>query len=183
MKHISFLLLLILTGCKNDTKTEIQTENGIDKSVYDMWNHYIASHPEFQKDELPDAWYFHNNKEDANRLTKLVVNGKKKAGSGLYAWYKEADAELPKIGTKHIITDFDGKARAIIEIKNVDTIPFDKISKAYAALDMGTSIEPLQKWKKAHWEFFANTMENNGETPTKKMLIVCEIFETIWTEQ
>ena len=182
MKHIAFLLLLILTGCKNDTKTDIQTENSIDKSVYDMWHNYTASHPEFSKDELPDSWYFHNNKKDANRLTELVVNGKKKAGSGLYAWYEDASADLPKIGTKHIITNFDGKAKAIIEIKNVDTIPFNQISKDYASLDMGTTIDPLQKWKKAHWDFFASTMEQSDDTPTEEMLIVCERFETIWPE-
>ncbi|WP_178986217.1 ASCH domain-containing protein [Winogradskyella helgolandensis] len=183
MKYIAFiLLLLIVSSCKNETKTEIQTESSIDQSVYDMWNTYTASHPEFQKDKLPESWYFHDNKDDANRLAALVLNGKKKASSGLYAWYKEANADLPKRGTKHIITDFDGKAKAIIEIKKADTIPFYQISKAYAALDMGTTTDPLQKWKKAHWDFFANALEQSEETPTEDMLIVCEEFETIWPE-
>ena len=168
-------------GCKSDTKKE--TENGIDKTVYDMWDNYTQSNPEFKKDDLPDSWYFHNNKEDANRLAELILNGKKKAGSGLYSWYEEAHADLPKVGTKHIITDFDGKARAIIEIKRVDTVPFNQISKAYAEMDMGTKIEPLKKWKKAHWDFFAGAMEENGKQPTEEMLIVCESFETIWTEK
>jgi uncharacterized protein YhfF len=70
---------------------------------------------------------------------------KKQAGSNLYYFYKEANADLPKIGTKSIVTDFDGKARAIIEIKKVDTISFNQISKAYAPLDMGMHIEPLKK--------------------------------------
>ena len=182
MKHLTIILLLILMSCKSDTKTEIITDNEIDKSVYDMWNNFTASHPEFKKDEQPESWFFHNNKDDANRLAELVLSGKKRAGSGLYAWYKEANADLPKIGTKHIITDFEGKAKAIIEIKKVDTIPFHQISKDYAEMDMGTSIEPLKKWKKAHWDFFAKTMEENGEKPSEEMLIVCERFETIWPE-
>ncbi|MGB3145198.1 MAG: ASCH domain-containing protein [Maribacter sp.] len=182
MKLLTIVFFLILIGCKGETKTEIKTENGIDQSVYDMWQNFIISNPEFQKEELPESWFFHDNKEDANRLAELTLSGKKKASSGLYAWYEAADADLPKIGTKHIITDFEGKAKAIIEIKKVDTIPFRQISEAYAALDMGTTLEPLEKWKKAHWDFFSKAMEESGEEPTEDMLIVCEWFETIWPE-
>ncbi len=178
MKQLVTLSFLILFNCK----TEVKTENRIDKTVYDMWHSFTTSNSQFKKEELPESWYFAMNKEDANRLAALTLNGKKKASSGLYAWYKEANADLPKIGTKHIITDFDGKAKAIIEIKKVDTIPFNKISKAYATLDMGTNVDPLKKWRKAHWEFFANTMEESGAQPTEEMLVVCEWFETIWTE-
>ena len=161
----------------------MKTENGIDKTVYEMWNDFTRSNPEIKKDEIPESWYFHNNEEDANRLAELILNGKKRATtSGLYSWYEDANVDLPKIGTKHIITDFDGKAQAIIEIKKVDTIPFNKISEAYAALDMGTEIEPLEKWRKAHWGFFASAMEENGEKPSEEMLLVFERFELIWPE-
>jgi len=180
MKRLAIILFLILFSCKNESKPELTTEDGIDSTVYEMWNDFIKSNPEFKDNEMPEAWYFHNNEKDANRLAKLIVSGKKKAGSGLYTWYKEADADLPIIGTKHIITDYAGKAQAIIEIQKVDTIPFNEISLDYAKLDMGTEIEPLEKWKKAHWDFFANAMEENGEKPTDEMLIVCEWFEAIW---
>ncbi len=146
-----------------------------------MWNSYTEANPEFQDDKVPESWFFHNNEQDANRLASLVARGKKQAGSGLYYWYQEANADLPKINTKHIITDFDGKAQAIIEITKVDTIPFNQISKEYAALDMGTDIEPLKKWKKAHWVFFENTIKDNKKKLSEDMLIVCERFETIWT--
>jgi len=183
MRPLIFFLFLILMSCKSETKHEMSAENGIDKTVIDMWNNFIKSHPEFKNDELPEAFAFHNNEADANRLANLIVSGQKKAGSNLYYWYQEANADLPKIGTKSIVTDFDGKARAIIEIKKVDTIPFNKISKSYAELDMGTKIEPLGKWKKAHWDFFETALKESGKKPTEDMLIVCEWFETIWPEK
>ena len=183
MRHLTIILFLILTSCKSETKNEMKTENGIDKTVYEMWNDFTESNPEFKKDELPESSYFHDNEADANRLAALILNGKKKAGSSLYYWYEEANADLPKIGTKSFVTDFDGKARAIIETKRVDTIPFNQISKEYAEMDMGTAIEPLKKWEKAHWDFFANAMEQSGEKPTEEMLIVCERFETIWPKK
>ena len=197
MKYITIALILILISCKNGTKTETitktdtiteietesETENDIDKTVYEMWNNYIESNPEFKNEEMPESDFFHNNREDANRLAELTINGKKKASTGLHSLYKQYNVDIPKVGTRQIITDFDGKAKAIIENSSVVTIPFNKISEDYAKLDMGTNIEPLKKWKKAHWDFFENVMEESGQKPTEEMLVVCVNFETIWTEK
>ncbi len=193
MRLIPLLLFVILISCKGETKTETKTEvetdanteieNGIDKSVSKMWKDFIEANPEFINDQLPDAEPFHNNEADAKRLADLIVSGKKQAGSMLYFFFEEANADLPAIGTKSIVTNFDGKARAIIKTTKVDTIPFNQISEAYAALDMGTNSEPLKKWKKAHWDFFAPAMEQSGKKPTEEMLIVCTWFETIWLEK
>nr|WP_292963255.1 MULTISPECIES: ASCH domain-containing protein [unclassified Allomuricauda] len=171
---------MTMQGATNYLKAIELYKTGIDKTVYEMWNSFIESNPEFNKEEMPEAWFFHNNEKDANRLAELTLNGKKKASSGLYFWYEEAGANLPTTGTKHIITDFNGKAKAIIEIIEVDTIPFNKVSKEYAEMDMGTSDNPLKKWRKAHWDFFSQAMEESGQKPTEDILVVCERFETIW---
>ena len=184
---------MIFIGCKYEPKSEIQTEtqvetemdteNGIDKSVYAMWNSFTESNPKFKKDELPDTDFFDNSEEEPSKYAELIVDGKKRTSSGLYLWYKEANVDLPKVGTKLIVTDYNGKALAIIETKKSDTIPFNQISKEYAELDMGTNIEPLQKWKKAHWDIFANSLQENGQKATDEMLVVCEWFETIWPKK
>jgi len=147
-----------------------------------MWNDFTEANPRFKNEEIPDADYFHTNEADANRLAALIVAKKKKAGPGLYFWYQKANANLSKIKTKSIVTTFDGKAKAIIKIVQVDTIPFNQIPVTSAELDMGTKIEALKKWKKAHWDFFANTMKDSAKQPTEEMLIVCEQFETIWPQ-
>lgn len=174
MRSISIILILILASCK-DVKT--------DKTANEMWNNFTKANSEFLTDEMPEADYFHTNKEDANRLGELILNRQKQAGSSLYALYEKYNADLPKIGRKQIVTDFDGNALAIIETIKVDTIPFNQISAAYAKLDMGTNSEPLKKWKKAHWDFFEGFMAESGDKPTEDMLIVCEWFETIWPEK
>ena len=195
MKYIACILVLILFNCKTETRTkteigiqkgtklETDTDNRIDTSVHEMWNNYLASNPEYKDEEIPESKFFHNNREDTNRLTELTLNEKKKAFSGLLSLYKHYNVDLPKVGMKQIVTDFDGKAKAIIENISVDTIPFNKISKDYAELDMGTTIEPLEKWKKAHWDFFESFLEESGAQPTEEMLIVCVRFETIWPEK
>lgn len=192
MRYISIILFLILVGCKNETKIEKETEseittekqgeteNGIDKSISKMWSDFIKLNPKFKNDEIPESDFFHNNEKDANRLAELTLTGKKRASSGLYSLYEQYNANLPTVGTKQIVTDFNGKAKAIIENISVDTIPFKKISKEYAKMDMGTDIKPLEKWKKAHWEFFENFLKEGGNKPTEDMLIVAVEFKKIW---
>ncbi len=177
MKYLAIIFLFLIVSCKNETA------DGLDPSVYEMWEGFTNAHPEFKNENLPEAFPFHNNEFDAKRLANLIVNGKKKAFSSLYARGKATNAELPKIGTKSIVTNFDGKARAIIEFKKVETVPFNEVSKDYAEVDMGTTIEPLKKWKKAHWEFFENSLGRSGEKPTEEMLVVCHWFETVWPEK
>jgi len=184
MKHLSIFLILIFLSCKSNEKKEVALDNAIDASVYKIWNDYTESNPRINKEELPESWFFHDNKEDADRLAALTVNGKKTATtSGLYKWYVDAEADLPQIGTNHIITDFDGKAKAVIEITNVDTIPFNQLSESLAAFDMGTDKEALNKWREAHWSYFESVMKESGEEPSEDMLIVFERFKTVWTEK
>ncbi|WP_405270069.1 ASCH domain-containing protein [Cellulophaga sp. Ld12] len=178
MRLTSIFLFLTLICCKSETKNDPDTKNAVES----MWTNFKKEHPEVQE-EQPESYFFHDNKEDANRLAKLILDGKKKAGSGLYLWYEEAKAPLPEVGTKIIVTNFEGIPQAIIETTKVDTIPFNKVSSNYAQMDMGTEIDALNKWKKAHWDFFANAMEESGEQPTETMLIVCERFKTIWPEK
>ena len=194
MKYLTLALLLVLASCKKETKTTIpeqeesqivtekqgDAESGIDQSVIDMWKKYVEANPESKDEEIPESDFFHNNREDANRLAELTLTGKKKASSGLYSLYKHYNVDLPAVGLKQIVTDFDGNAKAIIENESVDTIPFNKISKEYAKMDMGTDIEPLEKWKEAHWDFFEEFLKENGEKPTEGMLIVTVRFKKIW---
>jgi uncharacterized protein YhfF len=180
MKQLTIILLLILSSCKSETKSESNAENENDKSPKQMWGEYLKSNPNDAYEEIPDADFFHTNKEDANRLGELVVNGKKKASSSLFSLYEKYNVEVPKVGKKQIVTNFEGKALAIIATIKVDTIPFNQITAAYAALDMGTNTEPLKKWKKAHWDFFESFLKESEETPSEDMLILCESIEIIW---
>ncbi len=192
MRYISIFLFLILVGCKNETKNKseigtekqseipTQTNDGIDNSVSVMWSDFTKANPEFKNDGIPESDFFHNNEKDANRLAELTLTGKKRASSGLYSLYEQYNANLPIVGTKQIVTDFNRKAKAIIENVSVDTIPFNKISKEYAELDMGINIEPLEKWKKAHWNFFESFLKESGQKPTEEMLIVAVEFKKIW---
>ena len=87
---------------------------------------------------------------------------------------------MQKVGTLNIITDYNGKAKAIIKTQKVDTIPFNQVSENYAELDMATKDNALAKWKKAYWGFFSSELKKQDNLPTEDMLIVCETFEKVW---
>ena len=69
IKFSILFLILILLSCKSESKPT--REDDIDTSVYDMWNAFKASNPEFKNEDLPDSDFFHDNEVDANRLAKL----------------------------------------------------------------------------------------------------------------
>ncbi|WP_149275349.1 ASCH domain-containing protein [Pareuzebyella sediminis] len=194
MKHIALILLFMCLGCKTEpkAKTEYQMgsetdlekqgehESGLHPSVSQIWNDYIAVNPEFKDKAVPESDFFHNNRADADRLARLTLTGKKKASSGLYRLYKHYNVALPTVGAQQIVTDFDGKAMTIIENVSVDTVPFHKISEKYAAWDMGMDVNPLERWRKAHWAFFKDALQEIGEQPTQEMPVVCVRFKTVW---
>lgn len=190
MKIAIILLLLISIGCKNEASSpkvmaslqEEQTQQHIDSSVSAMWRDFKQAHPEYANEPQPNADFFHDNKEDADRLAALTVLGKKQASSSLYFLYEKYGVDLPQAGNLQIITDFEGKAQAIIKTKTVDTVAYNDISEAYAILDMGTAFNALEQWKKAHQAFFESYTKESGVKTIDSMLIVCETFETIWTK-
>ncbi len=173
MKYLSLLLFMLFINCKSEDKP---------KTPEALWQDYIATYPEHSTDVIPDADFFHNNEADANRLGQLILAGKKRAGSSLYSLYRKYEMDLPQPGKMQIVTDFDGNALALIETIAVDTVPFNQISAAYAAKDMGTEDNALKKWKKEHWDFFEYFLDEMGEKPSGDMLIVCEQFKKVWPD-
>lgn len=183
MKNLTFIVILLFLSCKPTPKTEVASETEIDPSVYKMWEDFTQANTAFKDNEMPESMYFHDNQKDADRLAALVVEGKKTASSGLYAWYQEACADLPAVGTQNIITNYDGTAHVIIETVQVDTVPFNQISAAYAAMDMGTKVDALAQWKKAHRVFFQYALEESDQRFSEDMLVVCEIFKIVWPQE
>lgn len=72
MRHVLLILLLILSSCKTAT-----TEDEVDASVAEMWKGFTNSNSQYKGADIPESFYFHDNKEDAKRLAALVLNGKK----------------------------------------------------------------------------------------------------------
>ena len=50
-------------------------------------------------------------------------------------------------------------------------------------MDMGTEVDALAQWKNEHHAFFQKALEESGQKFTEDMLVVCEMFKTVWPQE
>ena len=151
----------------------------IDPSVNQMWKGFIKENKEYKLHEMPESGYFCDNEKDANECVDLVVLKVKQATSTSLWWYEKNNERLPKSDDIYVVTDWNGKAKAIIRTTKVDKVPFNQITENHAELE-GEGDKSLEYWKKVHWDYYTREMEPFGASPSEEMFIVCEQFETIW---
>lgn len=148
-------------------------------SVEILWNDFLKAHPNNRIKKQPDSFYFCDNKKDANECAELVVKGVKQATATSLWWYKKHNEPLPKQGNQYIITDWEGKAKAVIETVKVNQVPYHKITEEFAQVE-GEGDKSLRYWKKAHKAYYQREMDPYGEQFKEDMIIVCEYFKTIF---
>ncbi|MBN2384792.1 ASCH domain-containing protein [bacterium] len=146
-----------------------------------FWQSYLASLSE--ESELPpisiEAWSFCDNEQDANELGDLVKAGIKTATCSL-VWAYEADKEqLPTVGDRSIITNWQGEPLCIIEITEVQIKAFNDVDDRFA-FDEGEGDRSLASWREAHWNVFSRECTSIGREPSETMLLLCERFRVIF---
>ncbi|SHI76124.1 ASCH domain-containing protein [Lutispora thermophila] len=151
------------------------------ESVKRMWEEYLSSEGEKPSatDRKYSAWHFCDNREDADELAQLVVQGIKRATASLYLSYEADNQELPKVGDYSIITDWDGIAQCIVRTEKVDILPFKDVTAEFAALE-GEGDKSLEYWRDCHWRYFSREIRPLGKEPSEDMLVVCEEFEVVY---
>ena len=153
----------------------------IDASVHELWNEFVLNNSTYGDRPMPKSWFFCDNKKAADECAQLVVDGIKQATATSIWWYETNNQHLPNVGDLYIITNWEGKAKAIIQTSNVEKVPFGEITQEFAEIE-GEGDKSLEYWKKVHWAYFTREMKDRGTGPTEDMIIVCEQFKTIWTE-
>lgn len=120
-----------------------------------------------------EIWHLGKNKRQANKIFKLVLNGKKVATSYLY---NEND-KLTN-GEYSILTNWDEKKQILIQTTNIDVIPFNKVTKQHAHNE-GEGTKTLRYWRKVHKEMFAEELAEKQRSFSEEILIVCETFHVV----
>ena len=148
-------------------------------SARNLWGDFLDKHLEYAFAKDPTVTHFGDNKEDANTCLKLVLKGVKRATSHSLLGLQLRKEKLPKIGDFTIITDWDGNAKCIVRTTAVKLKPFFSIRGSYAKIE-GEGDKSLKYWKKVHWDYYTRELEPFGRVPRESMIVVCEIFETIF---
>jgi len=152
-----------------------------DSRVAAYWREFCAS-TGIDATTPYQAWYFGHDAKLAAELVALVVVGKKRATASL-KWSCERFPEVaPVVGVLSVVTEFDGRPRAVIRTVQIDTTPFNAVSAEFAAAE-GEGDGSLEYWRRGHWKFFGGECAQQGFTLSETMPVVCERFELLYAEE
>jgi len=147
-------------------------------SVKSLWNDFLHKNPNNKIKETPISFYFCDNKKDADECADLVVKKIKQATATSLWWFEKNNESLPKIGNQYIVTDWNGYAKAVVEVTKVEETPYNQITAEFAQSE-GEGDKSLAYWKKVHQAYYTREMEPFNESFDENMIIVCEYFKTI----
>ncbi len=158
-----------------------KAEPPVHDSIGRLWTRFLKSKNEDPQitDHTYDTFFFSDNKEDADELAALVTKGRKRATSPSLWFFEQTGERIPEPGDLHIVTDWSGRARCVIETTRVEIVPFNEISEEYAAIE-GEGDGSLDYWRSVHWDYYHRELAPYGIEPTPDMPIVCEYFRTVY---
>lgn len=145
----------------------------------EMWEEFLKTNPEYQ-DIKYDVWSFGHTEKEAEELLSLVLIKKKTATTSSYLnLFYDCD-DIPKINEVSIITDFNGKAKAIIQITDVQIINFNQMTEELASKEGEGNLE---EWKKIHQKFYARELQFINTEFNENIPLVYEEFKLIYGEK
>ena len=126
-----------------------------------------------------ESFHFDDNETSANLLGNLVLQGKKRATAGLL-WTNEINKKpIPKTGNLSVVTNWQHKPLCITETTQVEIIPYEEVSEAFAAVE-GEGDGSLRYWREVHWLYFSRECQRLGKEPSLRMPIICERFKVVY---
>ena len=138
-----------------------------------LWTDYTAAHPEFAE-ETPPVDHFGDSPALADELLDLVLNGPKRATAGL------AEQEIPEIGSHWVVTDGEGRERAILRTREIRVGRLDSVDDAFA-WDEGEGDRSRDYWLRGHRTFFRRTADRPlSDEDLDSLPVVFERFDLVW---
>lgn len=100
-------------------------------------------------------------------LVDAVLAGEKTATAGLA---EEAD-EVPRVGDRFVLHDFDDSPVAIVELTEVRVIPAGEIDERFAR-DEGEDYESVEGWRVEHEAFFERPLAHDTPILAQRFRLV-----------
>lgn len=124
--------------------------------------------------------YYYGYKEIADQILGFLLDGSKRATTGLKIFYDVEKEELPKVGNYAVILDSKEEPRCITRITKVEIVKFKDITEEYAYRE-GEGDKSLDYWKREHEKVFTKECkEELGISFHDEMECVCEYFEVVY---
>lgn len=150
-----------------------------DQLIKDFWQAFCHAHTDVDPNIPYDVWYFGDNRELANDLYLLVLQGIKCATAALSLEYETNAQEAPKLHGYSIVTDFDGLPKCVIQTTDITIVPFNEVDAEFAATE-GEGDKSLKYWQDAHRRYFSRKCHEKGLQFEPTMPVICERFRLLY---
>jgi uncharacterized protein YhfF len=108
------------------------------------------------------------------RLVDLILRGEKTAGAALLVDFESEGEELPTIGERSVLLDYEDEPVGVIETTEVQVVRAADVDEQFAR-DEGEGFESVADWREAHERFFeAYPFDDDTQ-------VVCERFKLVRT--
>lgn len=145
------------------------------------WSEFLNSLPEDERN--PDMNYtaeqWGDSSDLANRLSSLILSGKKTASCSSLWEHEKEGSQIPETGMYTIVLNGKSEPVCIVETTDVQIMPFEKVDESFAFLE-GEGDRSLEYWRSAHWNFFTRSLEKIDLQPKMNMPVVCEKFKLVY---
>ena len=152
----------------------------IPESVQQIWQAYCAEYGSDRAADFYEPFHFHDNEQGALELAQLVLVGVKRGTASLVWTYEHDQKRPPWPGCLSVMTDWHGSPMGIIETSKIEAVPFEEVTAEFAAIE-GEGDKSLHYWSEGHWNYFTRECKRIGKIPDRRMLVLCEQFELVFT--
>ncbi|MEL6189442.1 MAG: ASCH domain-containing protein [Myxococcota bacterium] len=143
----------------------------------ELWARFRVQDPE-APETPPAVFHFCDNERDANLCAELVAAGRKQATAASLAELEVAGDKAPEPGDLAVVTDWAGRARAVIRTRSVEIREFQDVDADFAR-DEGEGDLSLEWWREAHEAYYRRVLAGTRHAFSPELLIACERFDTV----
>ena len=124
--------------------------------------------------------YYYGYKEIADQILQCLLDGDKRATTGLKCFYDAENEDLPCVGDYSVILDSNEQPKCITQITKVEVVKFKDITEEYAYIE-GEGDKSLDYWKREHKRVFTKECREDLDIEFhEEMECVCEYFEVVY---
>ena len=150
------------------------------EQVRQFWKRFLDQANMSSNATYLSVFHFELTERLANELLELVLDGKKKATANSLKSFEICNEQLPQIGDFHIITDWHGYPRCVIQTKAVTILPYKDMT--FDICKREGEDDSLESWQRGHKRFFIEEGKELGYEFNENLQIVFEDFEVIYKE-
>ncbi len=145
-----------------------------------FWMRFIKAANHDFKTRYLSVFHFELNEHLAHELLELVLSGQKKATASSLKSFEIENEPLPKVGDLHIVTDWDGNPRCVIQTTALTVLPYREMT--YEICKREGEDDSLESWQKGHQRFFEEEGKQLGYEFSEDLLVLFEDFNLIYKE-